>query len=96
MPRRLRRGGMSNLGSGLDARYPDWFLFLVFKSPAACGGVLYFVQPNLRLLAKPAVALADCHNKTAEHTNKHADAHHAEQPAAEDYAEQPTDSYADS
>jgi ankyrin repeat protein len=33
---------MSNLGSGLDARYPDWFLFLVFKSPAACGGVLYY------------------------------------------------------
>jgi hypothetical protein len=30
MPRRLRRGGMSNLGSGLDARYPDRFLFLFF------------------------------------------------------------------
>jgi len=29
-PRRLRRGGMSNLGSGFDARYPDRFLFLVF------------------------------------------------------------------
>jgi hypothetical protein len=41
MPRRLRRGGMSNLGSGLDARYPDRLLFVVFKSPAACGGVLY-------------------------------------------------------
>ena len=48
MPRRLRRGGMSNLGSGLDARYPDWFLCLVFKSPAACGGVLYSLSHRPR------------------------------------------------
>ncbi|HOW77468.1 MAG TPA: helix-turn-helix domain-containing protein [Candidatus Competibacteraceae bacterium] len=30
MPRRLRRGGMSNLGSRFDACYPDRSLFLVF------------------------------------------------------------------